>query len=293
MVFRRKNIGITPRNHHNSLARRCEVMQMSILPIIAAILTAILFVFSLTVKGWKRWISILVFIAFFAVQVSHIVNSHRQMTELKTELDEHRKTVKPSSLDLFGYEIKGDKTGAHLTMLHEAIQPTKAMLQSFYDKNYEEAEKKCDELIKDYPYFAGAYFWKGAIAIAQDKDAKCESLWTRAVELEPRNIEYVLLYRNLGILRMKMGNIKGAIAIFNSSLEGGVLLSFEEMKKAEEEQGQGPKNRVTVDECYFLIARAYDSAGQKDSAAVYLEKATKQNPEWKGKWHEQIKIIIP
>ncbi|MCK5611866.1 hypothetical protein KAR91_58895, partial [Candidatus Pacearchaeota archaeon] len=215
------------------------MMEMSMLPVIAAILTAILFFIGLTVRGWKRWVAIIVFLSFIAVQITHIINSQTEVTQLKTELDEQKKMVKPSSLDLFGYEIKGDKAGVHFKMLHEAVQPTKLMLESFYEKDYKEAENRCDELIENYPHFAGAYFWKGATAIAQGEDAKCETLWSKAVELESNNIEYVLLYRNLGILRMKMGNTKDAIAILNSSLEGGVLLSFEEMQRAKEEQGQG------------------------------------------------------
>ena len=214
-----------------------------------------------------------------------------QMNHLKEELELEKKRVKPVSLDLYGREIQGSKLGPHMTFIHDASFRVDSIRQAIISKDVNKAERICDSLIENYPTFAGAYFWKGAVAIIQEKESECESLWTKAVELEPKNIAYALLYRNLGILRTKIGNTINAIEAFHTALS--VALIIDEMHKATQEQGKKPETRVSVAECYFLIARAYGTAGQADSAGLYLKKATGLNPEWEKKRNEQIKIIIP
>lgn len=214
-----------------------------------------------------------------------------QINHLKEELELEKKRVKSVSLDLYGREIKGSKLAPHMTFIHDASFRVDSIRQAIISKDVNKAERICDSLIENYPTFAGAYFWKGAVAIVQEKDSECESLWTIAVELEPQNIAYALLYRNIGIIRMKIGNTTKAIEAFNTALSVAPIV--DEMHKATQEQGKKPDTRISVAECYFLIARAYKVAGQKDSADIFLKKATNLNPEWKKRWNGQINIIIP
>jgi len=259
--------------------------------IILPIISIILFFLGSKVKGWKKILSINLACVFLVITIVLTVNSAKQITRLEEEVKEEKKRVETTSLNLFGYEIQGDKIGKTRLINHSAVPRVRAMVQAFYDKQYKQVDSMCDSLISDYPFFAGAYFWKGAVAIAEGRDAKCESLWTIAVELEPKNIAYALLYRNIGIIRMKIGNKTKAIEAFNTALS--VALIVDEIHKAKQEQGKKPDTRISVAECYFLIARAYEAAGQKDSTDIFLKKATNLNPEWKKRWNEQIKIITP
>jgi len=258
----------------------------------------LLFLLTLTVPGRRKVLSVIVFIVLIFFQIINVAVTHKretnrknQISQLKEELELEKIRVKPVSLDLYGREIKGSKLGFYMTFIHDACFRVDSIRKAIISSDVNKADRISDSLIGNYPSFAGAYFWKGAIAIAQEKDSECESLWTIAVELEPQNIAYALLYRNIGIIRMKIGNTTKAIEAFNTALS--VALIVDEMHKATQEQGKKPDTRISVAECYFLIARAYEAAGQKDSADIFLKKATNLNPEWKKRWNEQIKIIIP
>jgi tetratricopeptide (TPR) repeat protein len=262
-----------------------------ILTVILALISIVLLFLGSKLKGLRKALSIIFACLFLVLTIVLAVSSARQIIHLQEELKNEKKRVETTSLDLYGYEISGDKTGGTTHWLHSAVPRVREMVQAFYDKQYKQADSMCDNLISDYPFFAGAFFWKGAIAIADGKDAKCESLWTKAADLEPKNITYSLLYRDLGIIRMRMNKIEEAVDAFELAL--GVALTTDEMRAAEKEQGKRSFERVSTDECYFLIAKAYAQGGQSDSADFYKAKAIGENPEWKEKWNDTIQIVIP
>jgi len=250
------------------------------------------------VPGWRKVLSVIVFTVLIFLQIINVAVTHKretnrknQISQLKEDLELEKIRVKPVSLDLYGWEIKGSKLGLYRKFIHDASFPVDSIRKAIISGDINKADKISDRLIGNYPSFAGAYFWKGVIANAQEKNPECESLWTIAVELEPKNIAYALLYRNIGIIRMRIGNTTKAIEALNTALS--VALIVDEMHKATQEQGKKPNTRISVAECYFLIAEAYEAAGQKDSADIFLKKATNLNPEWKKRRKEQIKIRIP
>jgi tetratricopeptide (TPR) repeat protein len=264
-------------SHRLNLAEPKIINLLGIITVIIAVFAAAL---SLTVKGWRRRVFYVAITSLLILQIAYILLSQRTVIFVKDE-----------SLDLFGYEISGSMTGMQTKVYHDAVPRIQEIVKHIYAKDYSNAERMCDSLIEDYPNFAGAYFWKGVGAILQNQNAKCEKLWTKAAEVEPQNISYSLLYRDLGIISMKMKNRKGAVAAFRLAL--GVALTTDEMRVAEKEQGKRPFERVSTDECYFLMAKAYAEGEQSDSANYYREKAILENPEWKEKWNDTVRIVIP
>lgn len=222
---------------------------MPIFGFIIIALTVILTIINIKEKSRKKWFSFGILFLIFGFTATNIILSHIEIDRLNIQLIIEQKRSKPPSLNIYGMEIQGSKTSHHMTILHEVAFRVDSIRQTLFDSLYDKADTLCDKLIVDYPYFGGIYFWKGTLAFIKGNEAECESLWLQAFELEPKNTEYSILYRNLGILKIKFKNYDSAIEILKVALS--ISVPLQDFAKAKKEKGEYPANKISVDECLF------------------------------------------
>lgn len=142
-------------------------------------------------------------------------------------------------------------------------------------QDYQEADRKFDEVLKAYPSDPDVHFRYGAMLYVQDPDRGIEEL-KKAIALAPDHVPALV---SLSAISLKREGPKAALEYGEQAVKaspgdfaahivlGRALLAAEEPERASAELQQAVKLAPNVPEAHFSLARAYTLLGKKEDAA--------------------------
>ncbi len=169
----------------------------------------------------------------------------------------------------------------------DSITEINNIIKLIQTKNFEDAEKKINELIIKDPYSTQLYNFKGTLYAEQSKNDEALENYNKSLELDPNNFK---TYNNLGVLMHKLFKFKEASKYYKKSIEinpefytsknnHGVTLIFlgkfdEAMKCFDEVIKNDPNNY----EPHLNKGNILRNRGFIDDSIICFENALKINP---------------
>ena len=148
-------------------------------------------------------------------------------------------------------------------------------MASGMEQNYQEANRKFDEVLKTYPSEPNVHFRYGAMLYIQDADRGIEEI-KKAVALAPDHVPALV---SLSAISLKREDAKAAVEYGELAVKaspgdfathivlGRALLASEDPARAATELQQAVKLAPNFPDAHFSLATAYSRLGRKEDAA--------------------------
>ena len=166
--------------------------------------------------------------------------------------------------------------------------------KNFYNRNYEESIKLCDEAIKLNPKSARAYGGRGGAYGVLNQPQKTIADCTKAIELDPN---YAQAYNNRGAAYGNLRNFQQALADFNKAIEldpnsalaynnrGSTILFLGNPDQALNDLNKAIELEPKLDLAYANRGFYYFSMRNFPTAVADFDKAIELNPKLAAAYH--------
>lgn len=173
--------------------------------------------------------------------------------------------------------------------IFQANQKLEEAQKNFYNRNYAESIKLCDEAIALNPKSARAYGGRGGAYGVLNQPQKTIADCTKAIELDPN---YAQAYSNRGAAYGNLGNYQQALADFNKAIEldsnnamaynnrGTTLRVLGNVQQGLQDLNKAIDLEPRVDFFYFNRGFCYVAMSDAPNAIANFSKAIELNPNF-------------